>query len=224
MQIENEKKSRNPNPNPRAKGGGYSPAPPHSRPPSCGTDPRSPLRRGAGQDALPLAAGTPGRMRAGSKARRHPWRARRRRAHPPASAHAGEQAVTAPLRLLLRGRHGRRLRSVAAAASRGERRGREKESLGFRETPASPVLIPRRSRPAVGSDPTAERAPRRPGPNKAQVGERDGPAWWPARWLSGRRPGTARRGPYSVLGHLNSKIFNPFSFFQKQFQLFFEWF
>ena len=145
----------------------------HPWPPSCGTDPRSPFRRGAAQDAPPLAAGTPGRTRAGSKARRHPWRARRRRAHPPASAHTGEQAVTAPLRPLLRGCHGRRLRSVAAAASRGERRGREKESLGFRETPASPVLIPRGSRPAVGSDPMTERAPWHPGPNEAQVGERD---------------------------------------------------
>ena len=82
------------------------------------------------------------------------------------------------------GHHGARV----AAASRGERRGREKEPLGFRERPASPVLIPRGSRPAVGSDPTAERALRRPGPNEAQVGERDGPDWWPARWLSGRRP------------------------------------
>ena len=103
VRIENKSKekidfesNRTANPNPRAKGGGYSPAPPHSRPPSCGTDPRSPFRQGAAQYAPPLAAGTPGRTRAGSKARRHPWRARRRRAHPPASARAGEQAAVAP--------------------------------------------------------------------------------------------------------------------------------
>ena len=95
--------------------------------------------------------------------------------------------------------------------------GREKESLGFRERPASPVLIPRGSRSAVGSDLTAERAQWRPGPNEAQVGERAGPDWWPARWLSGRRPGAARRVPYSALGHLNSKTFNPFCFFRSIF-------
>ena len=106
---------------------------------------------------------------------------------------------------------------AVTAASRGERRGREKEPLGFRERPSPTVLIPRGSRSAVGSDPTAERAPRRPGPNEAQVGERDGPAWWPARWLSGRRPGAARRVPYSALGHLNSKTFNPFCFFRSIF-------
>ena len=75
---------------------------------------------------------------------------------------------------------------------------------------------PAEGRTAVGSDPTAVRAPRRPGPNEAQAGESDGPAWWPARWLSGRRPGAVRRGANSCLGHLNSKRFN--RFFQKHFQ------
>ena len=75
-------------------------------------DPRSPFRRGAAQDALPLPAGTPGRTRAGSKARRHPWRARWWRAHPPASARAGEQAAAAPPRHPPRGHHGRHRRLV----------------------------------------------------------------------------------------------------------------
>ena len=53
----------------------------------------------------------------------------------------------------------------AAAASRGERKGREKEPLGFRERPASPVLIPREWRTTVGFNPTAGSGRRPSGPN-----------------------------------------------------------
>ena len=76
----------------------------------------------------PLAAGTPGRMCAGSKARRHQWRARRWRAHPTASTRAGEQATAAPPR------HS----SAAAmavvlwvAAARMREKGGEGNDLGF---------------------------------------------------------------------------------------------
>ena len=57
-----------------------------------------PGRRIAGAQHVepPLAAGTPGRMRADANARCHQRQARQRRAHPPVSARASEQAAAAP--------------------------------------------------------------------------------------------------------------------------------
>ena len=191
----------------------------HPWPPSCGTDPRSLFRRGAAQDALPLAAGTPGRTRAGSKARRHPWRARRRRAHPPASARAGKQAAVAPPCPLRRATmaSGRRLRSWREKTERENeprvcgRRG--VAEFCSREKSARPSDLDRRRR-------TAGNGGRRMG----QIWPKRGAA--PGRfgglaigcWAEG--PGVARAeraGPISCLGCFNSESSNCFFYFPEAF-------
>ena len=123
--IPNRTQKCNPNPNPRGERARGLPGPRVTAAAGARDAFAPPLAGHLGTEKPPACrSGTLGLRMRGSRAWRHPWRARRRRAHPPASAHTGEQAATAPLRPLLRGRHGRRLRSVAAAAKCGERRGR----------------------------------------------------------------------------------------------------
>ena len=110
--------------------------------------------------------------------------------------------------------------SVAAAVLRGERKGRVKMFLGFGGAGAGRVLIPRGTRPAVGSDPTARSGRRRSGhirpKSEPSAGRFSGPG---PRCGLGAGEARAERatGQFLLLGRLHSGDFQCFSIFQKHF-------
>jgi hypothetical protein len=125
----------------------------------------------------------------------------------------------APLRPLLRGRHGRRLRSVAAAALRGEKRGKERMTLGFgarRRRRGFVLAKTADDRPiAINGCESVSPSGLESGPCGRGGGRRGGPIRRPGRRLLGlgpkeRWPSGPRAG-FLLLGRLNSVSFYCFS-------------
>jgi len=134
----------------------------HSRLPSCGTDPRSPLRRGAAQDAPPLTAGMLRARRADAK-EHHRQAAQWRRATTRVSARAGEWAG-----------------SGAAAFFPGHSWPPPRRFV----RPGSPDSRQMRSDGRQGTTALSSRMR----PKREREGRHAGLVWRPGRRLSGRRP------------------------------------
>ena len=144
-------------------------------------------------------SGTPGSRVRGSKAWLRPRPARRRRAHPLASARAGEQAATVPSRSLPQATmaSGRRRRVL------WREKGEERMTLGFgarRRRRGFVLAKTADDRPIVinGRESASPSGPAS-GPCGRGRGRRGGPIRRPGRWLSGLGP--MRRwlsGPWAV--------------------------
>ena len=149
------------------------------------------------------------RVRAGSGHRRQATRRRRAPAWAERVRWRGGRWRRQPR--LLRGRHGRRLRGRRCFAWR--EKGESENVLGFRGGGAGRVLIPRGTRPAVGSDLTARSGRRRSGhirpKSEPSAGRFSGPG---PRCALGVGEARAERaaGQFSLLGRLHSGDFQCF--------------